>query len=81
MKFYQNLSLTTTFSDLDNHFMNEYSPFVTSSYETVNHEMKKKFACVICSKAFGRLWNLERHIKNIHSERLPHCKCDKSRIF
>lgn len=38
-----------------------------SSYYKINHGMDRKFSCSICSKDFGRLWNLERHIKNVHT--------------
>lgn len=46
----------------------------TESINVIDHRSyyvkceDKKFACVICSKTFGRLWNLERHIKTIHNE-------------
>lgn len=36
-----------------------------------NGTEKKIFSCIICTKNFGRLWNLERHMKNIHNERCP----------
>lgn len=47
----------------------------SSSFDKFSHGAgaEKKFACVICSKQFARLWNLERHIKNVHSDRFPVC--------